>query len=115
MKKTAGIFIKTFRILAFAVLYIADLIKANILIAREILSPNPKLKPGIISVELDVKSDQQILALANLISMTPGSLTMDISQDRKYLFIHEMYLEDIEQSRKMIKQKLESRILKFTE
>lgn len=115
MKKTAGIIIKTFRILVFALLYIADLVKANILIAREILSPNPKLKPGIIRVELDVKSDQQILALTNLISMTPGSLTMDISQDRKHLFIHEMYLENIEESKQMIKQKLERRILKITE
>lgn len=102
------------RLIWFAVLYIADLIRANILIAREILSVKPKLRPGIIKVKLDARTDHEILALTNLISMTPGSLTMDISDDKKYLFIHEMYLEDVEAAKQLLKDKLEHRILKIT-
>ena len=62
----------------------------------------------------DARTDQEILAFTNLISMTPGSLTMDISDDKKYLFIHEMYLENVEENKQMLKDKLEHRILKIT-
>ncbi len=114
MKKIEKYLIKVGGLIWFAVLYIAELIKANILIAREILSAKPKIRPGIIKVELDARTDQEILALTNLISMTPGSLTIDISEDKRYLFIHEMYLEDVDKTKQQLKEKLENRILKIT-
>lgn len=114
MKKTGTYLIKISRLVWFVVWYIFELVKANMIIAREIVSPRPRVKPGILKVELDARSDQEILALANLISMTPGSLTMDVSQDKKYIFIHEMYLDDPELAKQRIKSKLENRILKIT-
>jgi multicomponent Na+:H+ antiporter subunit E len=106
--------IKAGRLIWFIILYILDLIIANIIIAKEILSFNPKIKPGFIKIELDARTDQEILALTNLISMTPGSLTIDISDDKKYLFIHEMYLDDVDKAKQQLKEKLENRILKIT-
>lgn len=114
MKKTFKYIIKIFRLALFILLYIFDLIKANLFIARDILSPTPKMKPGIIRIDMDARSDHEILALANLISMTPGTLTMDISPDRKSIYVHAMYLDDREKVISDIKEKLEKRILKIT-
>lgn len=114
MKSIGKYFIKFGRLTWFVVWYIFELVKANIDIAREIISPKPRIRPGILKVELDVRSDQEILVLSNLISMTPGSLTMDVSYDKKYIFIHEMYIDDVEEARQRIKVKLENRILKIT-
>jgi multicomponent Na+:H+ antiporter subunit E len=105
---------KTLRLAWFMLWYIFELVKANIDIARQIISPKPRIRPGILKVELDARSDQEVLGLSNLISMTPGSLTMDISYDKKYIFIHEMYIDDVEEARQRIKVNLESRILKIT-
>lgn len=114
MKSLKKYFIKFGRLAWFVVWYIFELVKANIDIARQIIALKPRIRPGILKVELDAKSDQEVLALSNLISMTPGSLTMDISYDKKYIFIHEMYIDDVEEARQRIKVKLENRILKIT-
>lgn len=114
MKKPVKYIVKIFRLAWFILLYIFDLIKANLFIARDILSLRPKMKPGIIRIEMDARSDHEILALANLISMTPGTLSMDVSQDRKSIYVHAMYLDDEEKVKSDIKEKLEKRILKIT-
>ena len=49
--------------------------------------------------------------MANLISLTPGTLSLDLSEDRKLLYIHVMFLDDIEHTRRQIKQGLEKRVL----
>lgn len=89
--------------------YFKRLIFSNIEIAREILTPTFYMKPAIIEVPIEVKKDQEILILANLISMTPGTLTLDISDNRKKLYVHAMYLNTEEDFLKEVK-KLERRI-----
>jgi multicomponent Na+:H+ antiporter subunit E len=51
------------------------------------------------------------MLVANLISLTPGTLSLDISEDRRVLYIHVMFLEDIEHTRRQIKEGLERRVL----
>ena len=55
------------------------------------LSPHPKIRPGIIGVPLDAKTDGEITLLACLITLTPGTLSLDVSDDRKTLYVHSMY------------------------
>lgn len=114
MKSIIKNIIRIFRLLEFAATYIFELIKSNILIAGKVLSLRPRFSPGIIRIRLDVKSDTEILSLANLISMTPGTMTMDVSEDRNYIFVHVMDLGDIEAMKSEIKNKLEKRILRIT-
>jgi len=114
MKTSIKYFQRLYRLIIFVLTYLFQLTKANILIAKEILSIHPKLKPGIIKLDLDVKKDYEILSMVNLISMTPGSLCVDISEDKKYIYVHEMYLDNVEEAKLKIKNSLEKRILELS-
>ena len=69
------------------------------------------MKPGIVAIPLDAKTDLEITFLANLITLTPGTLSLDCSEDRKTLYIHSMYIDDLEKFRAEIKNTLEKRLL----
>lgn len=97
--------------IGFIFYYLRELVKANLIIAIDILRRNPRIRPGIVAIPLDAKTDFEITLLANLITMTPGTLSLDISDDRKVLYIHAMYIDDPEEVRRETKEVLERRIL----
>jgi len=71
------------------------------------------MEPGIIEYPLDAKSDLEITLLANVITLTPGTLSLDVSGDRKVLYVHGMYVHDKEEFIRGIKDGFEKRILKI--
>ncbi|MDN3519190.1 Na+/H+ antiporter subunit E [Aquisalimonas lutea] len=81
-------------VIGFTFFYIWELIQSNLRVAYEVLTPSHHMKPGVIGLPLDATTDAQITMLANLITMTPGTLSLDVSNDRRMLFIHAMYIED---------------------
>lgn len=105
---------RLYKLILFVAYYLFQLIKANLMMAKDILSPNPNFNPGIIKINLEVKTDQEILILVNLISMTPGSLCLHITEDKSAIYVHDMYLDDVEKVKHHIKEGLEKRILEFT-
>ena len=88
------------------------MIQANFELAYYILSPKLKMTPGILKIPMKVKHNQAILLLVNSISMTPGSFTLDISDDKKFIFVHFLFLTDEETAIKEIKN-LENKIWKI--
>jgi len=86
-----------FDFLAFAVFYLKEVLVANLHIAADILRPRSKAAPGFVVLPLGEMSNIQILLLTNLISMTPGTLSFDLSQDRRRLLLHVMYLHGREE------------------
>lgn len=99
------------RVFSFLLFFIYELIKANLQVALEVISPKLGMKPGIVAVPLDITTNFQITLLANLITLTPGTLSMDVSEDRKVLYVHSMYVEDKEEFIKSIKNGFEKRII----
>lgn len=93
---------KTITILRFTAFYLWELVLANLRAAVSVLRPLDRLKPAIIGVPIRVRSDVEITLLANLITLTPGTLTLDVSSDRKTLYIHTVEMEDPESFRQMI-------------
>jgi multicomponent Na+:H+ antiporter subunit E len=77
----------------------------------DVITPSNVSKPGVIAVPLDTKSDFEIMMVANLVSLTPGTLSLDVSDDRKSLYVHVMFLDDVETARRDIKQGIEKRVL----
>jgi multicomponent Na+:H+ antiporter subunit E len=77
----------------------------------DVITPKHISRPGIIGIPLDARTDAEIMLVANLISLTPGTLSLDLSEDRRVLYIHVMFLDDIEETRQQIKQGLERRVL----
>lgn len=76
----------------YAVLYLLlfawELLTANLDVARRVLSPSMPIEPDVVEVPLRVQSDMAITTIANSITLTPGTLTMDYDDDRNVLYVH---------------------------
>lgn len=70
--------------------------------------------PDIVYIPLDAKTDLEIFLLGNILSLTPGSLTLDVTSDRKFLIIHAMFAHNHEKIIKEVKHGIERRVLKIT-
>lgn len=103
------------KLIAFFFFFLYELVKANIQVAYEVGTPKLKMTPGIVAVPLDVKTDFEITTLANLITLTPGTLSLDVSDDNKVLYVHSMYISNREDFIKGIKNGFEKRIMEITQ
>lgn len=101
-------------LLGFVGFFVWELVVANLRMARDVLSPRMRFAPGVIAVPLDIEGEGQITAFANLLTLTPGTLSLDISRDRKVLYIHDMYAADPEASRQAVKSGFERRIRRLS-
>ena len=102
------------RVLRFALFYLRDLIHANVRVAYDVLTPTPRMRPGVLAIPLDAKSDVEITLLANLLTLTPGSVSLDVSSDRRFLYLHAMYIDDVDEYRKSVKNTIERRVLEVS-
>ena len=100
-----------FKIVGFFFFFLYEMLKANWQVAYEVMTSNLHMKPGIVKIELEAKTDLEITLLSNLISLTPGTLVLDVSDDRKVMYVHGMYLEDKEKFIDSIKTGLEKPLL----
>lgn len=98
------------RVIGFLLFFISEVIKSNAVVAWDVATPNLQMKPGVIALPLDCETDLEITILANFITLTPGTLSLDVSDDRKVLFIHAMYLDDEEALLRDLKT-IESRMI----
>jgi multicomponent Na+:H+ antiporter subunit E len=99
------------RVAGLAAYFFYELVKANVRLALDVATPSFHMKPGIIAVPLDATQDSQILLLSMLINTTPGSVALDVSPDRKTLYVHVMYMDTPDAAREEIKQGFERRVL----
>lgn len=76
------------RAIGFAVFFARELLLANLRVAWLILRPRRRLRPAIVAVPLDVRSDLAIQLLATTITLTPGTLSLDVASDRRTLYVH---------------------------
>lgn len=99
--------------LLFVVYYIWELIKSNWFVIRALLRDPESLKPGIIALELTAKTDLEIVLLNNLITFTPGTLGVDLSDDRRFMFVHVLDVPDPDALKASLKSGLERRLLEI--
>ncbi len=97
--------------ISFFFYFVKELILANLKVAFDIITPKDYMQPGIVAVPLDAETDMEITLLANLITLTPGSLSLDISKDKKVLYIHALYIDDVYKFKQEIKNGIERRLL----
>lgn len=106
-------FLKVRQVIEFTLFFLWELLLANLRVAYDVLTPRHYMQPRIIAVPLDARTDAEITALAYFISLTPGTLSLDVSADRRVLFIHAMYAPDADAVRREIKQGFERRLLEL--
>ncbi|MGQ2984542.1 Na+/H+ antiporter subunit E [Flavobacterium sp.] len=97
----------------FAFYFLYKLLMANIQVAYDVVTPKYFFKPGIVRFPMEAATDTEINLLSTVISLTPGTLILDISDDRKVLFIHVMYLKDREHFISEIRNGLEKKLLEL--
>lgn len=102
---------KVRQVFGFALYFLWELVLANLRVAYDVVTPTHHMRPGVIAIPLDARTDAEITVLANFITLTPGTLSLDVSEDRKVLYIHAMYIHDREALRREIKSGLERRVL----
>lgn len=101
------------KIIGFLLYFLYEMIRANIQVAYDMVTPKFFMQPGIVKYPMNAKSDFEINMLSTVISLTPGTLILDISEDRKVLYIHVMYLKNKEQFIRQIKDGFERRLLEI--
>ncbi len=92
-----------------------ELMLANVRVAIDVVHPRTTIQPAVVAIPLDVTSDGEILLLSMLINITPGSVTIDLSDDRRTLYVHVMHMTTAEASRREIKEGFERRIKRLFE
>lgn len=99
------------KLIFFVFFFLYELLKANIQVAYDVITPKFYMKPGIVRLPLDAESNLEITLLANLISLTPGTLSLDVSDDKKVLYVHSMYITNKQEFIDDIKNGFEKRLL----
>ncbi len=94
-------------ILRLALRLLRDIVIANFTVARQILSPVDRIKPDFVEYPLEIDNEFAITVLASLISLTPGTVSSDLSEDRRTLIIHALDVSDKDALIADIKRKYE--------
>ena len=97
----------------FAGFFLWQLFLSNIRVAFDVITPRLYMRPGIVAVPLAARTDQEITLLANLITLTPGTLSLDVSEDRRTLYVHVMFVDTPDNVRDNIKNGFERRLLEL--
>ncbi len=90
----SGYYLRAWRIVRLVLFFLYDLCLSSIRVAYDVITPKDLSNPAILEMPLDVKSDIEILLVTNLISLTPGTLSLDVTPDRKTLIVHAMFADD---------------------
>jgi len=89
-----------FRLAVFVPSYLLAILRSNLRIAHDVLTPEHRMRPVLLRVKLDKRlTGLQILLIANLITMTPGTICLEYDRDARTLTIHLMYADEEAQTR----------------
>ncbi len=92
--------------LALVVLW--DIVQSNLTVARLILGPEQRLRPAFVWIPLDLTNAHGIAALAGIITMTPGTVSVDLTDDCRHLLVHFLDVDDATAAVAQIKQRYEA-------
>jgi len=95
----------------FVVFFVGELVLANLRVAWEVLTPGFSMQAGIVRVHTRCRTQWELLFLANMITMTPGTFTLEVDRDTNDLFVHTLYVTDRGSFQAQV-TRLESHLLK---
>ncbi|MBN2204487.1 MAG: Na+/H+ antiporter subunit E [Thermoleophilia bacterium] len=93
-----------------ASVYLWDLVAASAVVAWEIVTPTHSIRPGIVRVPLEARTDFEIALLSNMVSFTPGTLTLGVERGRSAIYVHALHMQTPDDVREQV-GRLEARIL----
>ena len=90
-----------------------DIVQANVTVALQVLGPERKIRPGFIWVRLDIDNIHGIAALTSIITLTPGTVSSALSDDRRHLLVHVLNLDDADDVIRQIKTRYEAPLMEI--
>lgn len=93
--------------------FLKEVLLANLQIAKLVLWGAHEIEPALIQVPLDIKTDRGIFLLSSMITLTPGTLSIDVSEDRKYLYVHVTHTTNPAEVVESIKQGFEKKLMEI--
>lgn len=108
---------RTYGAAAYVVYLVWAIVKSSFQVAGIILSPHARLRQGIVAIPVDPCTDFELALLASSITLTPGTLSIDVAKDaagQRVLYVHNLIVDDPDEMRRQIKADFERRILQFT-
>ncbi len=109
-------FVKVPRAVGLIFYFLKELFLASLVVAWDVITPRSHVESGVIALPLDAKSNLEVTLLASLISLTPGTLSLDISEDKRFLFVHAVYIKDgdVDALKRQLKEGFERKLLAIT-
>lgn len=105
---------KLWSLIRLLLLFLKELVISSFTVIGQVLRPKLNIRPGIFAYETELKTDWEVTVLSCLICLTPGTLTMEVSRDKRTLYIHAMDIEDKETVSRQIKDTFEKAIMEVT-
>lgn len=90
--------------LAYLGFFISQIIVGNLDVAYRALHPKMPISPGILAINIEGKSELEVAMMANTITLTPGTLTMDVNLRKKVMYVHTISARELEEVRQELKQ-----------
>jgi multicomponent Na+:H+ antiporter subunit E len=107
---TSFYFAKFIAIIKLLYVFIGELITSSILVIRQVLRPKIDITPGIVTLKTDLEGDLEVTLLALLLTLTPGSVVMEVSPNGKVFYIHAMDIPESSDSVYKAQEKFEKAI-----
>lgn len=111
----SGYFMRAWRVVRLVIFFLYDLCISSFRVAYDVLTPRDRSNPAILEMPLDAKTDIEILLVTNLISLTPGTLSLDVTPDRRTLIVHAMFADDPQAVIDSLKSGMERMVLEVFE
>jgi multicomponent Na+:H+ antiporter subunit E len=108
-------FKRVWRWVKLCVLFLYELVVSSVQVVWDVLTPQHKARPRVISMPLDVEGEMGILLVTNLISLTPGTLSLDVTDDGRTLYVHAMFADDPDALRAQMKNGMERWVIEALE
>lgn len=108
-------FKKVWLVIRFAGYFLWQLVLSNLRVTTEILTPAHTMRPAVVAVPLDITRPAAVTLLANLITLTPGTLSLDVSPSGETLYVHAMHVRDAASFQREIKHGFERYIKEIFE
>ncbi len=99
------------RTISLFLFFLWEMLVASLRVTRHVLDPTLHIRPAVLAIPLDVKTDAEITLLANMITLTPGTLSLDVSEDKSVIYVHAMDVQDVDAFKREIKEGFELRIM----
>lgn len=99
--------------IVLAAVFLYELGHSSVAVARSAFSPKPRTASAIVAVPIDLRTDLGIALLANLVTLTPGTCSLHVSEDRRTLYVHALNVDSPEETVAGIKRAFERRIARL--